>query len=111
MGSFRLLFKERGSCHKRRASIWATIPAFRTDAAFGHPDMVAFRKSTSATQNEAEMGKVVDPVTQPNGLMEFTRFDLGEVLRKENGIPKAKNSLYCRGESADHEGNGEACSY
>ncbi|HTF63153.1 MAG TPA: DUF302 domain-containing protein, partial [Edaphobacter sp.] len=29
--------------------------------------------------------KIVDPVTQPNGIMEFTRFDLGEVLRKESG--------------------------
>jgi ABC-type taurine transport system substrate-binding protein len=46
----------------------------RIDAAIGHPDMVAFRKSFSAAQNEAEMKKVVDPITQPNGLMEFTRF-------------------------------------
>jgi uncharacterized protein (DUF302 family) len=57
----------------------------RIDSAIGHPDMVAFRKSFSAAQNEAEMEKVVDPATQPNGLMEFTRFDPGEVLRKENG--------------------------
>jgi uncharacterized protein (DUF302 family) len=57
----------------------------RIDAQIGHPDMAAFRKSFSAAQNEAEMEKVVDPVTQPNGVMEFTRFDLGEVLRKESG--------------------------
>ncbi len=57
----------------------------RLDEQIGHPDMAAFRKSFSAAKNEAEMGKVVDPVTQPNGIMEFTRFDLGEVLRKENG--------------------------
>jgi uncharacterized protein (DUF302 family) len=31
------------------------------------------------------MEKVVGPVTQPNGIMEFMRFDLGEVLRKESG--------------------------
>jgi uncharacterized protein (DUF302 family) len=31
------------------------------------------------------MEKVVEPVTRPNGIMEFTRFDLGEVLRKESG--------------------------
>jgi uncharacterized protein (DUF302 family) len=36
------------------------------------------------------MKKVVDPVTQPNGIMEFTRFDLGEVLRKENGASTPK---------------------
>jgi uncharacterized protein (DUF302 family) len=62
----------------------------RIDAAIGHPDMDAFRKSFSAAQNEAEMKQVVDPVTQPNGLMEFTRFDLGEVLRKENGTTKPR---------------------
>lgn len=55
------------------------------DASIGHPDMVAFRKSFSSAQNLDEMEKVVNPVTQPNGLMEFTRFDLGEFLRKENG--------------------------
>jgi hypothetical protein len=55
------------------------------DAAIGHPDMVAFRKSFSSAQNLSEMETVVNPVTQPNGLMEFTRFDLGEVLRKESG--------------------------
>lgn len=62
----------------------------RIDAAIGHPDMVAFRKSFSAAQNEDQMAKVVNPVTQPNGLMEFTRFDLGEVLRKENGTSKPR---------------------
>jgi uncharacterized protein (DUF302 family) len=78
----------------QRVSIVTTEPfdtvVARIDAALGHPDMVAFRKSISAAQNEAEMGKVVDPVTQPNGLMEFTRFDLGEVLRKENGTTKPR---------------------
>jgi len=57
----------------------------RIDAQIGHPDMAAFREKFSAAQNEAEMRSVIDPVTKPNGLMEFTRFDLGEVLRKETG--------------------------
>jgi hypothetical protein len=57
----------------------------RIDGQIGHPDMAAFRKSFSAAQNEAEMEKVVDRVTRPNGIMEFLRFDLGEVLRKESG--------------------------
>jgi len=52
--------------------------------------MAAFRKSLSAAQNDAEMEKVVDLVTQPNGLMEFTRFDHGEVLQKENGTAKPR---------------------
>lgn len=78
----------------QRVSIVTTEPfdtvVDRIDAAIGHPDMVAFRKSFSSAQNEAEMEKVVDPVTRPNGLMEFTRFDLGEVLRKENGTAKPR---------------------
>ena len=57
----------------------------RIDAQIGHPDMAAFREKFSAAQNEAEMRSVIDPVTKPNGLMEFARFDLGEVLRKESG--------------------------
>lgn len=62
----------------------------RIDAHIGHPDMAAFRKSLSAAQNEAEMEQVIDPVTQPNGLMEFTRFDHGAVLQKENGTAKPR---------------------
>jgi uncharacterized protein (DUF302 family) len=59
----------------------------RIDEQIGHPDMAAFRKSFSAAGNQAEMEKVVEPVTRPNGIMEFTRFDLGEVLTKESGAP------------------------
>ena len=73
----------------QRVSVITTQPfdtvVARIDEQIGHPDMAAFRKSFSAAQNEAEMEKVVGPATQPNGLMEFARFDLGEVLRKENG--------------------------
>ena len=65
----------------QRVNIVSTEPfdtvVARIDAEVGHPDMAAFRKSLSAAQNEAEMEKVVDPVTQPNGLIEFTRFDHG----------------------------------
>ena len=52
--------------------------------------MTVFRKSLSAAQSEAEMEKVVNPVTQSNGIMEFTRFDHGEVLQKENGTAKPR---------------------
>lgn len=73
----------------QRISIVSTQPfdlvVARIDEQIGHPDMNAFRKSFSAAKNKAEMEKVVGPVTQPNGIMEFTRFDLGEVLRKESG--------------------------
>jgi uncharacterized protein (DUF302 family) len=62
----------------------------RIDEQIGHPDMDEFRKSFSAARNGAEMERVVNPVTKPNGIMEFTRFDLGEVLRKESGDSKPR---------------------
>ncbi len=75
--------------HVQRVNIVTTTPfdtvVARIEAAIGQPDMVAFRKSFSSAHNLDEMEKVVNPAAQPNGLMEFTRFDLGEVLRKENG--------------------------
>jgi uncharacterized protein (DUF302 family) len=78
----------------QRVSVVSTQPfdavVGRIDERIGHPDMAAFRRSLSAAQTEAEMEKVVDPVTQPNGIMEFTRFDLGEVFRKENGASTPK---------------------
>jgi uncharacterized protein (DUF302 family) len=78
----------------QRISVVTTQPfdtvVARIDEQIGHPDMAVFRKNFSAAQNEAEMEKVVGPVTQPNGIMEFARFDLGEVLRKENGVSTLK---------------------
>lgn len=80
--------------HVQRVNIVTTEPfdtvVARIDAQIGHPDMAAFRKSLSAAQNEAEMEEVVNRVTQPNGIMEFTRFDHGEVLQKENGTAKPR---------------------
>lgn len=80
--------------HVQRVNLVTTEPfdtvVARIDAQIGHPDMAAFRKSLSAAQNEAEMEEVVNRVTQPNGIMEFTRFDHGEVLQKENGTAKPR---------------------
>jgi uncharacterized protein (DUF302 family) len=80
--------------HVQRVNLVTTEPfdtvVARIDAQIGHPDMAAFRQSLSAAQNEAEMENVVNAVTQPNGLMEFTRFDHGEVLQKENGTAKPR---------------------
>jgi uncharacterized protein (DUF302 family) len=80
--------------HVQRLNIVTSEPfaavVARIDAEIGHPDMDAFRKSLSAARNEAEMEEVVNRVTQPNGIMEFTRFDHGEVLQKENGTAKPR---------------------
>ena len=80
--------------HVQRVNIVTTEPfdtvVARIDAQIGHPDMAEFQKNLSAAQNEAEMERVVNRVTQPNGIMEFTRFDHGEVLQKENGTAKPR---------------------
>jgi uncharacterized protein (DUF302 family) len=55
------------------------------ESRIGHPDMMAFRKNISAVRTDSELQKIVQAVTGSSGLMEFTRFDLGEVLRKELG--------------------------
>jgi uncharacterized protein (DUF302 family) len=64
----------------------------KLEAAIGHPDMSVFRKDTSASKTLAELETVVNSVLGKTGLMEFTRFDIGEILRKEHGS-KAPRSL------------------
>ena len=61
------------------------------EAAIGHPDMSSFAKSLSAAKTFEEVEKIVE-ATGPKGLMEFTRMDLGAILRKRNGAD-AKQSL------------------
>jgi hypothetical protein len=52
------------------------------DAAIGHPDMGAFQKSIASVNSQAEVGEIVGHAVGLSGLMEFTRFDLGAILRK-----------------------------
>ncbi len=74
--------------HVQRFSIVSSKSFMEVESAFersvGHPDMVAFRKNISAAKTYADLRGIVEQVTSPSGLMEFTRFDLGEVLRKGN---------------------------
>jgi uncharacterized protein (DUF302 family) len=55
------------------------------DAQIGHPDMRAFQQAINAAKNTADLEKVVQGAIGPTGFMEFARFDLGEILRKEQG--------------------------
>jgi uncharacterized protein (DUF302 family) len=54
-------------------------------AAVGHPDMHTFRENVAAAETYAELEKVVRTAVGPSELMEFARFDLGQVMRKRNG--------------------------
>jgi uncharacterized protein (DUF302 family) len=57
----------------------------KLDAAVGHPNMAAFRNDVTAAKTFAEVETVVQKAIGTAGLTEFTRFDLGEVLRKKLG--------------------------
>jgi uncharacterized protein (DUF302 family) len=61
------------------------------DAAIGHPDMKAFSTDVAAAKTYSELEVIVRKVLGPSELMEFTRFDLGGILRKEKGT--ARNSV------------------
>jgi uncharacterized protein (DUF302 family) len=57
----------------------------RLTVSIGHPDMVAFPRDMAAARNFEELERVVHRAVGASGLMEFARFDIGEVLRKESG--------------------------
>jgi uncharacterized protein (DUF302 family) len=51
----------------------------------GHPNMSDFVKEMGATRTYAELEKVVQSGLGRSGFMEFARYDLGLILRKERG--------------------------
>jgi hypothetical protein len=57
--------------------------------------MNEFRKNITAAGSHAELEKVVHGAVGPSDLMEFTRFDLGEVLRKRNGVAAPQRRRAC----------------
>jgi uncharacterized protein (DUF302 family) len=82
--------------HVKRFSVVASKPfpsvLDELEAAIGRPDMREFSKSIAAAKTEAELEKIVNAAAGPERLIEFARFDLGEVLRKERGA-EARQSL------------------
>ena len=65
--------------------------------AVGHPDMSEFRKRLTAAGTYAALEKVVHGAVGPSDLMEFTSFDLGEVLRKRNGAAAPRSVRFVVG--------------
>ncbi len=51
-------------------------------ATIGHPDMNAFHSAVAAAATVADLEAVVQGAVGSSDLMEFARFDAGEVLRK-----------------------------
>jgi uncharacterized protein (DUF302 family) len=55
------------------------------DAVLGHPDMKAFMSAVTAAKDLPELEKIVHAAIGSSGLMEFTRFNLGQILQKQHG--------------------------
>jgi uncharacterized protein (DUF302 family) len=60
------------------------------EAVIGHPDMREFGKEVGAAKTYSEMEQVIQRALGRSGFMEFARYDLGSILRRErtNGTPK-----------------------
>jgi len=73
----------------RRISVVSSRPfeevVRRLTATLGHPDMNEFRKAIAAATTVADLEALVQGAIGSSELMEFVRFDAGEVLRKEGG--------------------------
>src|ERR1700734_4033171 len=54
-------------------------------AGVGHPDMRGMFAKIGAAKTYAEVEQAIQPGLGPTGLMEFMRFDHGEVVRKDLG--------------------------
>jgi uncharacterized protein (DUF302 family) len=62
------------------------------EAELGHPDMWEFAAKVGAAQSWDELETVIHGFIGPSGFMEFTRFNLGQILSKESG-PSAPKIL------------------
>lgn len=57
----------------------------RLTATIGRPDINAFHKAVATATTLTDLEEVVQGAVGPSNLMEFARYDSGEVLRKERG--------------------------
>jgi uncharacterized protein (DUF302 family) len=71
----------------RRVSVVSSRPfdeiIRRLMGTIGRPDVTAFHNAMVSATTVADLEKVVQGAIGSSGLMEFVRFDAGEVLRKE----------------------------
>ena len=57
----------------------------RLEALVGHPDMSGIWRDVAAAKTYPEVEQIINKVIGPSGLMEFTRYDHGQFLRKAHG--------------------------
>jgi hypothetical protein len=73
----------------RRFSVVSSRPfeevVSRMTATIGRPDLTTFQRALAAARTAADLQEVVRGAVGSSDLMEFIRFDMGGVLRKERG--------------------------
>ncbi len=67
------------------------------EASVGHPNMNAFMNEIASARSFEDLEKVVNAVTGATGLMQFMKFDLGEIVRKERGDGAPRSLRYLIG--------------
>jgi uncharacterized protein (DUF302 family) len=86
--------QERGQMARKQINVqrFSVISSKKFDevvaklaAGVGHPDVRAMFKNISTAKKYDEVEKIIRPGLGPTGLMEFVRFDHGDVLRKDQG--------------------------
>ena len=67
------------------------------EASVGHPNMNTFMNDVASAKSFTDLEKVINAVTGATGLMQFMKFDLGEIVRKERGDDAAQSLRYLIG--------------
>ena len=67
------------------------------EASVGHPNMSTFTNDVASAKSYADLEKVTHAATGASGLMQFMRFDLGEIVRKERGENAPRSLRYLIG--------------
>ena len=67
------------------------------EASVGHPNMNTFMNGVASAKSFKDLEKVVNAVTGATGLMQFMKFDLGEIVRKERGDSAPRSLRYLIG--------------
>ena len=67
------------------------------EGAVGHPNMAELTNQMNGARTFADLASAVDSAAAKSGLIQFARFDLGAVVRKENGLQTPKIIRYLVG--------------
>jgi uncharacterized protein (DUF302 family) len=67
------------------------------EGSVSHPDMGSFMQTMKTARSFAELESFVGTETGASGLMQFARFDLGAVVRKERGEKAPQSVRYLIG--------------